>query len=105
MSFFKRLFGAILGGGSAATPRPVVLDPSDSPEEQLKDVALGLAEQLAANAIQIYISTAVQRIPSPEKQLDVVEQLRLWIEDYEDILIEAIAAQARDAAEAEVGRS
>lgn len=103
MGFFKTFFSSILRPTPPdPTPRPI--DLNASPEDALKDAALGAAEMLAASAIQIYLKSAIARIPDQEKQLDVIEVLITFLEDYQDLLIESLAVEARNAAEATIGR-
>lgn len=86
MGFFKRFFGNIF----APTPPAVrPLDPKDSAEEQLKDAAIGAAEQLAHQALQVYMKTAIEEIPSRDKQIQAVEVMVEYLNGYKGMLVEA----------------
>lgn len=99
MGFFKRFLGSIF----APTPPAVrPLDPKDSAEEQLKDAAIGAAEQLAHQALQVYMKTAIEKIPSRDKQIQAVEVMVEYLNGYKKMLVAALLRE--DARRARIER-
>ncbi len=107
MSFFKRLFGGLLVAAARPTPPATTVGyPAgnvefQSPVAALRETLEGTARGFATSVIQSYLTKAIEGLGDKETQLDAVESLQSFLDNYSDFLIDSIAMDALKAAEAE----